>query len=122
MTFEFFKARYGEAFYSFLNSELGMAMVSILEKNDPAMRLGVVPPEDQVKNSTLYLGQITGWRDCIHAIKTSMIVLPDSSPQDIEATYEAELDVPVPQAEKPSNGTPPPMVLPPQPKPRKRKK
>lgn len=122
MTFEFFKQQYGEAFYSFLNSELGMAMVSILEKNDPATRLGNVLPDDQVKNSTLFLGQITGWRDCIHAIKTSMIVLPDNKPQEIEASYEPEFEVPRPQAEKPPDA-PAPMILPLQPKktPRKRR-
>lgn len=96
MTFQFFQQQYGEAFYGFINSELGLAMLRTLEFNDIANRLGNVEPEVQSKNAKLFLGQVTGWRDAIYALRNKMILLPDTSPKELEANYEKDEELPVP--------------------------
>ncbi len=92
MTFDYFRLSYGEKFYEFINSELGQAMIMVLEKNDPASRVGALPPESQMANGPLFLGQITGWRDAITAIRDNMIQrkVPGLEP---EPSYERDLDV-----------------------------
>jgi hypothetical protein len=39
MTFDYFRQQYGEQFYSFINTELGQAMLMVLDKNGPATRV-----------------------------------------------------------------------------------
>lgn len=89
MTFDYFRLQYGEAFYQFINSELGQAMLMVLEKNDPASRVGSIAPSEQTANSTLFLGQITGWRDAIKAIASEMIVTKGEV-REPQATYEQD--------------------------------
>jgi hypothetical protein len=89
MTLETFRERYGTAFYAFINSELGQAMLLALEKNDPGTRVVSLPPGEQTANSTLFLGQITGWRDCVITLDKQMIVR-DEMARDPEPTYENE--------------------------------
>lgn len=89
MTFDYFRLQYGEEFYKFINSELGQAMLMVLEKNDPASRVGTIAPADQTANSTLYLGQITGWRDVLEAMSSKMIVTKGEV-REPQATYEQD--------------------------------
>lgn len=92
MTFDYFRLQYGEAFYQFINSELGQAMLVTLEKNDPASRVGSIAPSEQTSNSTLFLGQITGWRDAIKAITSEMIVT-QGEVREPQATYEQDFSI-----------------------------
>lgn len=89
MTFEEFRQRYGSAFYEFINSELGQAFITVMEKNDPGTRVVGLPPESQTANSTLFLGQITGWRDAILAAQNQCVVRAGGH-REVEATYESD--------------------------------
>jgi len=102
MTIEKFRAIYGQSFYGFINSELGQAMLAVLKGNDPADRLVGLPPTEQSQNSTLFLGQVTGWRDCILTMQNQLIV-GEGAPAEVEASYEAE-DMPTffPSLKEPS--------------------
>lgn len=104
-----FREKYGTAFYGFINSELGQAMLAVLEKNDPATRVASLPPEIQTSSAVLFLGQTTGWRDCVLTIKGTLIV-PEEGPAEPEATYEREDEtLPAPKRpERQSAPTPPP--------------
>lgn len=88
MKLEAFRERYGQAFYGFINSELGQAMVAVLKENDPASTLAHLPPESQTANAVLYLGQITGWRAAIVTLMNNLIIGPEG-PKETEPTYEA---------------------------------
>lgn len=90
MKIEEFRAKYGAAFYGFLNSELGIMFLLTLQENDPGTRLVNLPPDEQRDNAVLFLGQITGWRDLILTIQNKLIALPNGPIGEVEATYEAE--------------------------------
>jgi hypothetical protein len=122
MTIEKFRSIYGQAFYGFINSELGQAMLAVLKENDPADRLVGLPPTEQSANSTLFLGQVTGWRDCILTLQNQLIV-GEGAPAEIEARYEPEeLETFIPSPkESPSAPPAPPMADAPAPR-RKKKK
>lgn len=92
MTFEEFRQRYGAAFYAFINSELGQAWLTVMEKNDPTTRLIKVEAAVQSQNSTLFLGQITGWRDAI-AAQGELIVQPNR-PGEILESYADDGEIP----------------------------
>lgn len=109
MTIEDFRFRYGTAFYAFINSELGQAMLAVLKENDPATRVVTLPPESQTANSTLFLGQTTGWRDCVITIQKQLTVQADG-PGEIEPTYERDSEE-LPESGSitaPQDNTPPP--------------
>lgn len=109
MTIAEFREKYGQAFYGFINSELGRAMLAVLKGNDPADRVVTLAPNEQTANSTLFLGQVTGWRDCILTLQNQLIV-GEGAPAEIESTYEAEeleTFIPSPKASMPAPPTPP---------------
>lgn len=92
MKLEAFRERYGQAFYGFINSELGQAMIETLKDSEPTARVTALAPEVQVANSPLFLGQITGWRDCILTL-SNLLIVGSEGPKEVEATYEQEDDV-----------------------------
>jgi hypothetical protein len=90
MTLAYFRKTYGERFYSFINSELGQAMLLVLSSNDPADSMAKQPPKEQSKFAKLFIGQVTGWRACIATQRDLLIVQPGAPIEDPEATYEPE--------------------------------
>src|SRR5688572_14022538 len=111
MTFEFFQQNYGEKFYSFINSEMGRAMLMALRDQGPLERLKLLPAEVQSKHAKLFLGQTTGWGDALHALEHNLIVMPGRDARDVTATYEAEnnLEGELDQ-DHPTTKAPPPQV------------
>lgn len=111
MTFEFFRQQWGEAFYGFINSEMGRAMLMVLTENNPIKRCVRLPASEQRENSTLFLGQITGWQDVVTAIEKELIVHPEIPHRDVEATYEPEeIEADGGQGSKPAPPPPRPPV------------
>lgn len=111
MTIAEFREQYGQAFYGFINSELGRAMLAVLKGNDPADRVVTLAPNEQTANSTLFLGQVTGWRDCILTLQNQLIV-GEGAPAEIESTYEGEeLETFIPSPKVPVPAPPPPPTL-----------
>lgn len=100
MTLDQFKRDYGKDWYVILNSPVGKALISVLEKNDPASRLALQPASDQTSNAQLYLGQVAGWRDCVATLSESLIVTEEFRDPG-EPTYQEE-EAQLPPATKPT--------------------
>lgn len=90
MTIDQFRERFGQAMYGFLQSDLGRALIAVLEKNDPVTRVSHQPQEVQKEMGQMYFWQTTGWRDCINTIENHLIVRDGQTPRDIESTYGAD--------------------------------
>jgi hypothetical protein len=111
MTFDYFRQQYGEQFYSFINTELGQAMLMVLDKNGPATRVRKLGPEVQTANAALFLGQDTGWDDCVSAIQNELI-LNGTATREPEATYSAEDIMAIGTDQSPPVPPAPPVVKP----------
>lgn len=90
MTIDQFREAYGAAWYGIINSELGQALITVLEKNDPVTRASHQPQEVQKAMADMYFWQVTAWRDCIETIEKRLIVRDGKPQTDIESTYGAE--------------------------------
>lgn len=90
MTIDQFREAYGQEFYGFINSPLGEALITVLEKNDPVTLVSHQPQEVQKVMAEMYFWQTTGWRACVETIARKLIVR-DGQPQvELESTYGAD--------------------------------
>lgn len=108
MTIDQFREAYGQQFYGFINSELGQALITVLEKNDPVTLVSHQPQEVQKVMAEMYFWQTTGWRACVETIAKKLIVRDGQAQSEIESTYQSdELPVTLPEATPPPPSPPP---------------